>query len=268
MKKAILLFLTVLGSFAFAMGQSDDCFPGKKDGVLVYDMANMLDDAQESQLQSQLTGVLRNSGNVIVVVIHKDFCGDAPFAYATEVGESMGVGMGEFDNGLVIAIGKDVRKAFIATGKGLEGAIPDAYAKRIVEEDIIPNFKEEEYLQGLSQAVSKLEGLATGEYKMPQQPFRKKNPRGVIISLIVLFMIFGIPFIRHLSRVRRYSQINEITFWSVFWLLAQSGQTHGGGWDDWTRGGGGFGGGFGGGGGGFGGFGGGSFGGGGAGGSW
>ena len=228
-------------------------------------MANMLSEPDELLLEDQLASVLKKSGSVIVVITHPDFCGDAPFTYATEAGERMGVGLEEYDNGIVIAIGKDVREAFIATGKGLEGAIPDVYAKRIIEEDIVPNFKQDKYLQGLSQATSKLEGLATGEYNMPEMPLGKKIPLGFILPFIMFLMISGIPFISYLFRVRKYSQINEMAFWTAFLLLAQNSKTHGGGWNDWTRGSGGFGGG---GGGGFGGFGGGSFGGGGAGGSW
>jgi uncharacterized protein len=143
------------------------------------------------------------------------------------------------------------RDAYIATGYGMEGAIPDVVAKAIVENDIIYNFKEGQRYRGLEQAVQSIIKAAAGEYKVPARRKKKERdipPVVIIIALLLLSMLFG----------------------------GGGGRRRGGGFGGWTGGtflgGGGFGGGgFGGGGfggGGFGGFGGGSFGGGGAGGKW
>jgi uncharacterized protein len=154
----------------------------------------------------------------------------------------------------------------IQTGYGLEGVIPDALAKRIVENEMIPRFKRDDYYGGIDAAVSAMISLAKGEYTADQYVKRNKaksSPYALLIPVIILALVF--TMIRT-NRAKGMATGKSIPFWTAFWLLGSMGRGHSGSWNDFTGGGGGFGGG--GGGGGFGGFGGGSFGGGGAGGSW
>lgn len=84
--------------------------------------------------------------------------------YAQRLGENWGIGSSK-DNGILILAAMNDRNVFIATGRGMEGAVPDALAKRIVTNLIIPNFKTESYYQGLDQATDMIFKLASGEYK-------------------------------------------------------------------------------------------------------
>nr|MCU0326354.1 TPM domain-containing protein [Spirosomataceae bacterium] len=112
--------------------------------------------------------------------------------YAFKLGKQWGVGSKK-NNGVVLLWAPGDRKIFIATGYGLEGAIPDAYAKRIVEQVIKPNFRELRYYQGLDQATTALIKYAKGEYK--ERPKNNGGEEGdalwgiIVILLIIIFVI-------------------------------------------------------------------------------
>jgi uncharacterized protein len=156
-----------------------------------------------------------------------------------------------------VLVAVDDRDIFIATGYGLEGALPDALVKRIIENDAKPAFRQNNYYEGLNAATANIILLAKGEYKGGA---KKSKPLPWIIMLL-LFLVFMLPFGIAMRNARQYSSLNGVSFLTAWMLLNQARRTHQGRYG----GGGGFGGGSSG---GFGGFGGGSFGGGGAGGSW
>ncbi len=162
------------------------------------------------------------------------------------------IGQKKFDNGIVILIKPTAtRKIFIAVGYGLEGAIPDSTAEEIVQKEILPNFKKNDYYGGLNSGIDVLIGLAKGEVNSQDYDKTDNGSKswGLIIAIAIILIILLI------SRGGRGGRGMTMGSSGMFFW--------GGGFGG---GGGGFGGG--GGGGGFGGFGGGNFGGGGAGGSW
>ena len=182
--------------------------------------------------------------------------------YAFELGETWGVGQAGKDNGAVLLVAVDDRKVFIATGYGLEGAITDAEAGRIIRNVITPNFRQGRFYQGLDEATDALIDAARGEFTADERPRRTPGGGGgldmttLFILLIIAYFVFngirgggGGPGRR--GRRRRGGS---------YPIIIGPGWGGGGSWGG--SGGGGFGGG------GFGGFGGGGFGGGGAGGSW
>ncbi len=262
-----------IASIVFVLGMvsmqgQQECFPKRADdkNKLVYDESDKLTDGEENQLNRKLASFAAQTSNQIVVVIVDDICGDAPWHYATELGHAWGVGQDKFDNGIVILVkpsgGQGQRKSHIAVGYGLGGAIPDITAKQIVERELIPNFANGSFYKGLDEGTSVLMSLAQGEYNSDAYAQKASKPlgKGVLIWVIIMFFFVISRFVR----AKRYADLNDIAFWTAFWMLSSSGRSHSGSWGSFSGGSGGFGGG----GGGFGGFGGGGFGGGGAGGSW
>lgn len=256
----------LLAITAFTIQAQEDCFPKRLDNknILVYDVSDVLSSGEEQQLNNKLASYAAQTSNQIVVVIVDDICGDAPWNYATELGQAWGVGQGNFDNGIVVLVkpsgGQGQRKTHIAVGYGLEGAIPDITASQIVDRELIPNFANGSFYKGLNDGTTVLMSLAQGEYNSDayaQKSQKKPFGKGVLMWVIIM-VFFGIS---RLVRAKRYSNLNDIGFWAAFWMLSSTGRSHGGSWGAFSGGGGG-------GGGGFGGFGGGGFGGGGAGGSW
>ncbi|MBL7951603.1 MAG: TPM domain-containing protein [Flavobacteriales bacterium] len=240
--------------------------PREQQDQLVWQFTDFLDAHEAQQLDAKLTRFARETSNRILVIVVDTLCGLPESDLAFEIGEKWGIGNAGFDNGIVFLIKPNgtpgERKVFIATGYGLEAAIPDLRAKQVVEGFVIPNFKAGDYYGGLDRATDVLMAMAKGEYSEPvHDAIGFPWPVLVVIAIIIFAVVMSWR-----NRVRRYSRTNNVDFWTAMWLLNQMDQRHRGRWNSggWSGGGGGWSGG----GGGFGGFGGGSFGGGGAGGSW
>lgn len=247
--------------------QLDPCMPAKPGDQdhLVFQFTTFLSKDEAAQLDDKLVQFARETSNQIVVVVVPDLCGQDPAQYAQMLGEGWGLGKKGVDNGVMVLVkptgDPGDRKVFIATGYGLEGAIPDATCKEIVENEIIPRFKDGDAYGGLDAGTNVLMQLARGEINAKsygQEPFPWQ---ALLVPLIIIVVI-----LMKRNQVKRYARTNNIGFWAAWALLNQASRRHGGSWGGFSGGGGG--GWSGGGGGGFGGFGGGSFGGGGAGGSW
>jgi uncharacterized protein len=209
---------------------------------LVNDMADFLMPNDENQLEAKLRAYNDSTSTQIVVVTVLSSGGYPAWEFATMIGEKWGVGQKGKNNGVVILIVKETRDVHIATGYGMEGVLPDAAAKRIVDQILIPNFKNGQFYEGLNSAIDAIITRSIGEYKA-----EAKNVGGgggkaffFIFLVIVVIIIFS-----------RFSSGGGRSGGSYY---------SGGGFGGFSGGGGG--------GGGFGGFGGGSFGGGGAGGRW
>jgi uncharacterized protein len=161
--------------------------------------------------------------------------------------ETWGIGDKQRNNGILILVSMaNPREIFFATGYGLEEYVTDGLAKRIINEHVLPAFKQQHYFDGLNMATDDLMQLLNGTFKGFEKKKSKGIPKGLIVVGIILFVVFA-------SRGNRGGGF----------------RTYGRpGWTGFPMGGGGFSGGRSSSSGGFGGFGGGSFGGGGAGGSW
>lgn len=133
----------------------------------VNDFAGVFQAAQADSLEDRLAAYSDSTSTQIVVVTVSDLEGMDAASYATEIGESWGVGSSDFDNGAVILVkpknDNGSGEVFIATGYGLEGAVPDAYAKRIINEIMIPNFIKDDYFAAVAGACDKIIRLADGE---------------------------------------------------------------------------------------------------------
>lgn len=259
-----LLFALLLPISAFAQ---EDCLP-KSSNRLVNDFTGTISGKQNQALEEELRKFNRETSNQMVVIITNELCNYEPMEYATNIGHSWGVGQKEFDNGIVLLVSPKHRKTFIAVGYGLEGAIPDAIAKRIVNQELLPNFRNDDYYGGITAATGVLMQLAKGEINAEDYGGSKgDNPALVLVIFILLAIVFFV--VGPIASAAKYSSVNDVAFWTALMLIFSSRGSHSGMFGNFSSGSGGFGGGgFGSSGGGFGGFGGGGFGGGGAGGSW
>lgn len=250
----IFLFISL-----FAAAQIEKALPEAPNPPrLVVDYTGTLTADQRDALERKLVAYDDSTSNQVAVVIIAT-TGDydiAEFSFA--LGRKWGIGNKEKNNGVLLLIAKNDRKVFIAPGYGLEGAIPDITAKKIVDNIIVPNFKGSDFYGGIDQGTDAIISAAAGEFEAEAGYADRGKKRGFPVGLFIVIIIILIVLSKRgggggsfMSR-RGYRNINRP---NVFWFPPIGG---GGG-------GGGFGGG---GGGGFGGFGGGGFGGGGAGGSW
>ncbi|MCX6233917.1 MAG: TPM domain-containing protein [Bacteroidetes bacterium] len=273
MKISLVFFLTtILFLLSPGVSHSQDIPKRPQPPRLVNDYTGLLQPGEINALENKLVSFSDSTSNQIAIVIVDSLYGYDPQSLAYQIGEKWGVGQKGFNNGVVVLLkpkkGNTRGDVFIATGYGLEPVIGDAISKRIIENEMIPEFKNNNYYQGLDKATSVLMSLAAKEFSKAK--YRKKTggyPIGALIPIIIIVIVF---LLMRGSSARSSYHVGKssLPFWATMFMLGSMGQgrQHDGSWDNFTSGGGGFGG-FGGGG-GFGGFGGGSFGGGGAGGSW
>ena len=156
--------VTALYVFAFqAAAIPDKPYPPR----LVNDLAGILDYAQCASLERKLAAFSDSTSNQIAVVTVSDLEGYSPSEYGTEIGMKWQVGSAKFDNGIVILVKPKTPDApgqvNISVGYGLEGAIPDTYAKRIINNEMIPAFRYGDYYRGIDDACTVLMKLASGE---------------------------------------------------------------------------------------------------------
>lgn len=228
----------------------------------VSDFAGVIDAATEARLTARIAELEQKTGSEIAVVTVATTQPDPVPERAVRIAEAWKPGDRDKDNGVVLLVAVDDREMFIATGYGIEGALPDGLVGEIRDRTIVPKFRNGDLAGGIEAGVDRMAAIIAREYAVeltgspsPEGPAAPRFSRGdLIVLVIILLVIFG-PYLfgwhgppgAQGSRRRRRD-------WDV-------GPPMWGG----TFGGGGFGGS---GGGGFGGFGGGSFGGGGAGGKW
>ncbi|WP_460540946.1 TPM domain-containing protein [Echinicola sediminis] len=234
---------------------------------LVNDFTNTLSGTEQNALERKLEAYNDSTSTQIAVVLMGSVGQYDISDYAFQLGENWGIGQEGKDNGLLILAAMNDRKVFIATGYGMEGAVPDALARRIVDNVIVPAFKREAYYEGLDQATNMVIKLASGEYDAEDVEKKGHSGRAIFFLLFFIFIFVILPLLRNRNdndnhMGGRGGGVDLFTSLMLMNLLG-GGRRSGGGFGNFSGGGGSFGGG-----GGFGGFGGGSFGGGGAGGSW
>jgi len=256
------LFLSLLVLFSIPVfsqnGIPDAPNPPRLVNNFSKEFPNFLSVEEQELLENKLVSFAESTSNQIVIVIVDDLAGYEPAEYAYELGDKWGVGHEKEDNGIVILIkptgGAGERKFFIATGKGLEGALPDFTCRQIEEDELIPYLKTGEYYKALDNTTDVLMKFAKGEYNSVK--YAKKKGKGAKSTAIIVLVIIAL-FVYLLSKGGRGGR-GGMTMGPAGFFFMGSGFGSGGG----------FGGGSSSGGGGFGGFGGGGFGGGGSGGSW
>jgi uncharacterized protein len=264
MRKTICL---VLGLLSWSCVMASEVIPPAPKAYF-NDYAQVVPAATASRLNQELEDFERKTSNQILVAIYPKMQSDSSIEdYTVRVAESWKAGRKTKDNGAVLFVFIADRKMYVQVGYGLEGVLPDALAKRIIDEQITPFFKTGNYAAGLSAGVNAILAATRGEYKGTGRTVAQGRGHGRNVGAAALiFLVFGIFGLGLLSRL--FGVFLGVPYRRRRYYSSWGGWTIGsGGWGGWSGGGGG---GFGGGGFGGGGFsgGGGGFGGGGAGGSW
>ncbi|WP_159800108.1 YgcG family protein [Flavobacterium sp. MK4S-17] len=215
----------------------------------------LLEEAQKREIEQKLINYADTTSTQIVVVVVPTTGGEYIDRYKVDLAHKWGIGQKDKDNGILLLIAKDDRKVAIASGYGTEHLLTDAMSKRIIEDVILPEFKNGDFYAGIDEGTNAIFKVMSGEYIADEKSDK------IAFGAIFLFIIIFIIIIAMISRKggggggRRYgSTLSDVL---ILGSLGRSGGSFG------SSSGGGFGGG------GFsGGFGGGGFGGGGASGGW
>ena len=240
----------------FACARAEVAVPPLK--ARVTDLTGTLSGTQQQDLERRLREFESRKGSQIAVLMLPSTQPETIEEYSIRVADAWKIGRSKIDDGVILVIAKNDRKLRVEVGRGLEGAIPDAVAKRVVSDVITPHFRSGDFYGGVAAGTGALMKLIEGE-PLPAPPSSSGTFDGgfdlltiaVLMAALLIFGFVGVLFALAAGSPR-----------SRGWSSGSRGGWSTGGWSGGDFGGGGFGGG-----GGFSG-GGGGFGGGGASGSW
>jgi uncharacterized protein len=157
----------------------------------VTDLTGTLDAGQRAALEARLEAFEREKGSQVVVLIVPTTQPETIEQYAIRVADAWKIGRKDIDDGVLLLVAKDDRAVRIEVRYGLEGALPDAIAKRIIEEVIIPRFRVGDYYGGISDGVERILGVIEGE------PLPPPSQRGIggVPNEDALWMIVPLPLL-------------------------------------------------------------------------
>jgi uncharacterized protein len=182
-KKCIaLLAMLIVTSQAFAL----QAIPPLTSPVT--DLTQTLSNQEQLALASKLSAFAKEKGSQIAVLIVPTTQPEDISQYSIRVAEAWKIGREKQDDGVIIVVAKDDRKMRVEVGYGLEGAIPDLVAKRIITEIMSPHFKQGDFYGGLNAASDTLEHLILGE-NLPAPT--KANDLGSGIMDMLPMILFG-----------------------------------------------------------------------------
>jgi uncharacterized protein len=252
----------------------------------VTDLTSTLDAGQRQQLEQKLADFEARKGSQVAILIVPTTQPEDIEQYSIRVAGKWQLGRKGIDDGALLLVAIDDRAARLEVGYGLEGAVPDAIAKRLVSDVMVPYFRQGDYYGGLQAGVDRLTGIIDGEpLPEPEPGWREHVDTGEsMLPLLLMFAIIGGGLLRAVFGRVGGAAVTGGLAGGIVWLIVKvlgislfagvvtfivallgglprrgwvsGGRGGGGGWGSWgggLGGGGGFGGGFGGGGGGFGG---------------
>lgn len=259
-KKLLLIFFSILSLFVF--GQNTDIPQAPNPPRLVNDLAGFFSSGETDRLEQVLVAFSDSTSTQIAVVTLKSLNGYEIKDMAVRILEKWGIGQKGKDNGILILIkpktAEEKGEVAISTGYGVESFVTDALSKRIIENEMIPAFKNGQNYHGVYKATLVLMSLVRGEFTADQyikKHAKKKQSSWPAIIILIFIAIFVLGRGKG-NNSRHISSGADLPFWLLMGGLMGGGRS-GGSFGDFSGGGGGFGG-----------FGGGGGGGGGASGSW
>jgi len=171
-------------------------------GLWVTDRAGVLSASEISSLSAVLATYASESSTQIVIVTIPSLDGRDISSYAFELGERWEVGQRGIDNGIVILVSVGDQKVFIATGYGVESAVPDVVAGRIVRDVITPNFRQGRFHEGLRKAVDALVAATYGQFEATQAVaarYPNARPRIIYFALLIVIVIVVVIVIKRVA---------------------------------------------------------------------
>jgi uncharacterized protein len=206
------------------------------------DFAGVAEPATQERLNRALEQLEKDTSSQIVVAVFPKMQSDSSLEdYTIRMLRAWNIGQKGKQNGALLAVFVQDRKMRIEVDYGLEGAIPDALAKRIIDDEIAPRFRVGDYDGGLSAGVNALIKAAQGEYKgtgrtVAETRSRNRVPWPLII-FFAMFVLIALSSFRRRGRGTTYSRRGR-TNWGMWPIIIPGSNWGGGGGGGWSGGGG------------------------------
>lgn len=178
MNTRLLLRALVLLCLCLALpgwAQTDAAIPPMTSPVV--DTTGTLDAAQKQALEAQALALQQRKGSQLQILMVPTTQPETIEQYAVRVFEQWKIGRKGVDDGVLLVVAKDDKRVRIEAGYGLEGAIPDAIANRVIQEYLAPRFRTGDYAGGLADGSAALVKLIDGEV-LPAPVSTHRDARG------------------------------------------------------------------------------------------
>ena len=171
----------------------------------VTDLTVTLTADQVAALDAKLRAFEKAKGSQVAVLVVATTQPEAIEQYAIRVADAWKLGRKGVDDGAILIVARDDRKLRIEVGYGLEGALPDAIANRIIDEDIVPSFRRGDYYGGIATGVDRMLRVIEGE-PLPEPEIDSPSARvpglfHLLPFLFVFALVGGSIFRRLFGRV-------------------------------------------------------------------
>ncbi len=187
------LAVGVVASLAALIASADVAVPPL--AARVTDLTGTLSGGAVNRIEAKLADLEAKKGSQIAVLIVPTTQPEDIEQYGIRVAEQWKLGRKGVDDGAILLVAKEDRRARIEVGYGLEGAMPDAIAKRIIEDTVAPHFKAGDYDGGVEAGVDQMISVVNGE-PLPEPDRRWEQGRGMShllpLLLVVVFVASGV----------------------------------------------------------------------------
>ena len=158
----------------------------------VYDYIKLLSPSEKNALEQKLIKYSDTTSTQIVIAIISSTEGENINYLGTQWAHSWGIGQEKEDNGIFILLAKDDRKIAISTGYGVEHLLTDALSRRIIENNILPYFKQNDYFGGLNHGADAIFEVMTGEYEGTRESESESSGSPIALIIVIIILIIAI----------------------------------------------------------------------------
>jgi uncharacterized protein len=218
--RASLLALLVCWAFAAFADVAVPPLSGR-----VVDQTGTLSTADIASLTQTLKNLETRKGSQVAVLIVPTTAPETIEQYSLRVAETWKIGRKKIDDGALLVVAKNDRKLRIEVGYGLEGALNDVTAKRIIDEVITPKFRDGDFAGGISAGVGRIVGVIDGEPLPAPAPRQSSGSSGNFdpFNPFVLFAIFVVGAILRTTLGRLIGSVTTGgVVAAVAWFIAGS----------------------------------------------
>src|SRR5690554_4865483 len=164
LKYFAVVFLLLIQFFGFSQSVKIPEKPSKQTSYYNF-QTNVLSEAEQNHITQKLINYADSTSTQIVVVTIPSTKGEYINRYATDLAHKWGIGQQGKDNGILLLVAVNDRKVNISTGYGTEHLLTDALSRRIIETQILPEFRNGNYFAGIDKATTSIMQIMSGEYK-------------------------------------------------------------------------------------------------------
>ena len=167
----------------------------------VTDLTQTLTAEQRASLESRLRAYETDKGTQIAVLIVPTTQPETIEQYSIRVADQWKIGRKGTDDGVILLVAKNDRAVRIEVGTGLEGALPDVLASRIISQVIVPRFREGDFAGGINEAITRIIALLEGEPLPEPERRSSRAPEGLgglgnALPVLLMFVFIGSSILR------------------------------------------------------------------------